>query len=73
MQRRFERGVSVDKQQFMDLLREVGPEYEPIGAKLFEAFDKTRYAPVLVQSHARPRVCSFVTTLCLHVFAALAD
>jgi hypothetical protein len=52
MQRRFERGVSLDKQQFMDLLREVGPEYEPIGARLFEAFDKSRYAPVLTHSHA---------------------
>ena len=56
MQRRFERGVSLDKQQFMDLLREVGPEYEPIGARLFEAFDKSRYAPVPIHSPAFPRV-----------------
>ena len=53
MQRRFERGVSLDKQQFMDLLREVGPEYEPIGAKLFEAFDKDRYAGVLARMSCR--------------------
>ena len=46
MQRRFDRGVSLDKHQFMELLREVGPEYEPIGDKLFEAFDKNRYARV---------------------------
>ena len=42
MQRRFDRGVSLDKGQFMELLKEVGPEYEPIGPKLFEAFDRNR-------------------------------
>jgi hypothetical protein len=56
LQRRFGRGVSVDRQQFMQLLREVGPEYEPIGDKLFDAFDKDRYAPSLSQRCSAPYI-----------------
>ena len=42
IQRRFGRGSQVDRQQFSQLLNEVGPEYAPIADKLFEAFDKDR-------------------------------
>jgi hypothetical protein len=48
LQRRFGRGVSVDRQQFM--------QYEPIGDKLFDAFDKDRYAPSLSQRCSAPYI-----------------